>query len=76
MRRISKITAARRRTTWLAIPASGIDEVGHGPGGALPLLTPTRHEYVIRENVSRKLKLAYYREALRTCQDKSSLTLR
>lgn len=38
---------------------------GLGPGGALPLLTPPRHEYVIPENVSRKLKLAYQREALR-----------
>jgi len=38
---------------------------GLGPGGALPLLTPPRHEYVIPENVSRKLKLAYNREALR-----------
>lgn len=40
-----------------------------GPGGALPLLTPPRHEYVIPENVSRKLKLAYDREALRICCD-------
>ncbi|MCX4217437.1 hypothetical protein MKZ87_07270 [Pseudomonas sp. MCal1] len=38
---------------------------GLGPGGALPLLTPPRHEYVIPENVSRKLKLAYQREAIR-----------
>ena len=37
---------------------------GLGPGGALPLLTPPRHEYVIPENVSRKLKLAYQREAI------------
>jgi hypothetical protein len=56
---------------------SGIDEQGEaitlmihhlhglGPGGALPLLTPPRHEYVIPENVSRKLELAYNREALR-----------
>ncbi|WP_456254861.1 hypothetical protein ACP3PM_20570 [Pseudomonas iridis] len=42
---------------------------GLGPGGALPLLTPPRHEYVIPENVSRKLKLAYQREALRLSQD-------
>ena len=42
---------------------------GLGPGGALPLLTPPRHEYVIPENVSRKLKLAYDREALRICLD-------
>ena len=39
---------------------------GLGPGGALPLLEPPpRHEYVIPENVSRKLKLAYQRETLR-----------
>lgn len=42
---------------------------GLGPGGALPLLTPPRHEYVIPENVSRKLKLAYNREALRICHE-------
>jgi len=38
---------------------------GLGPGGALPLLTPPQHEYVIPENVSRKLELAYKREELR-----------
>lgn len=55
---------------------SGIEEHGEaitlmihhlhrlGPGGALPLLEPPRHEYVISENVSRKLKIAYRREAL------------
>jgi hypothetical protein len=42
---------------------------GLGPGGALPLLTPPRHEYVIPENVSRKLKIAYNREALRVGSD-------
>lgn len=42
---------------------------GIGPGGALPLLTPPRHEYVIPENVSQKLKLAHDREALRVCSD-------
>jgi len=42
---------------------------GLGPGGALPLLTPPRHEYVIPENVSRKLKLAHDREALRVCRE-------
>ncbi|MGY2184706.1 hypothetical protein [Pseudomonas sp. SDO5591_S426] len=42
---------------------------GLGPGGALPLLTPPRHEYVIPENVSRKLKLAHDREAVRICSD-------
>ncbi|MNL34379.1 hypothetical protein D3C87_1563500 [compost metagenome] len=39
---------------------------GLGPDGALPLLEPPpRHEYVIPENVSRKLKPAYQREAAR-----------
>ncbi|UFQ02218.1 hypothetical protein [Pseudomonas fitomaticsae] len=42
---------------------------GLGPGGAIPLLTPPRHEYVIPENVSRKLKLAHDREALRINHD-------
>lgn len=37
---------------------------GLGPGGTLPLLTPPRLEYVLPENVSRKLKLAFDREAL------------
>jgi hypothetical protein len=45
---------------------------GLGPGGALPLLTPPRHEYVIPENVSRKLKLAFNREALRLEQEETS----
>ncbi|ROM84908.1 hypothetical protein BK652_10035 [Pseudomonas brassicacearum] len=35
---------------------------GLGPGGALPLLEPPRHEITISENVSRKLKLAFQRE--------------
>jgi len=60
---------------------SGIEEPGEamtlmihhlhslGPGGALPLLTPPRHEYVIPENVSRKLKITYNREALRVGSD-------
>jgi hypothetical protein len=42
---------------------------GLGPGGALPLLTPPRHKYVIPENVSHKLQLAYNREALRIGRD-------
>ena len=42
---------------------------GLGPGGALPLLTPPRHKYEIPENVSRKLKLAHDREALRITHD-------
>lgn len=42
---------------------------GLGPGGALPLLTPPRHEYVMPENVSRKLKIAHDRAALRITHD-------
>jgi hypothetical protein len=43
---------------------------GLGPGGALPLLEPPpRHEYVIPENVSRKLEIAYSREALRVISE-------
>ena len=60
---------------------SGIEETGEaitlmihhlhglGPGGALPLLTPPPHKYEIPENVSRKLKLAFDREALRINHD-------
>lgn len=40
-----------------------------GPQKSAPLLAPPRHEYVIHENVSRKLELAYNREALRICHD-------
>ena len=41
-----------------------------GPGGALPILEPPpRHKYEIPENVSRKLKLARDREALRITHD-------
>ena len=55
---------------------SGIEEQGEaitlmihhlhamGPQKSLPLLSPPRHEYVISENVSRKLELAHRREAL------------
>jgi len=58
---------------------SGIEEQGEaitlmihhlhrlGPGGALPLLEPPRHEYVIPENVSRKLESFRAREAHRLC---------
>lgn len=43
---------------------------GLGPGGALPLLEPPpRHKYVIPENVSQKLKLAYQREELKALPD-------
>ncbi|WP_250548229.1 hypothetical protein [Pseudomonas hormoni] len=38
---------------------------GLGQGGALPLLTPPRHEYVIPQNVSRKLEFANQREEMR-----------
>lgn len=42
---------------------------GLGPGKALKLLTPPRHEYFIPENVSAKLTLAYQRESLHICRD-------
>jgi hypothetical protein len=60
---------------------SGIEEQGEaitlmihhlhslGPGGALPLLEPPRHEYVIPKNVLRKLDLAFKSEAIRVCCD-------
>lgn len=40
-----------------------------GPQKSAPLLAPPRHTYEIPENVSRKLELAYNREALRICHD-------
>ena len=40
-----------------------------GPQKCLPMLDPPRHEYVIPENVSRTLKLAFDREALRIRRD-------
>ena len=40
-----------------------------GPAGSAPYFAPPRHEYVIPENVSAKLTLAYQREALRICHD-------
>ena len=40
-----------------------------GPAGSAPLLKPPRHKISINENVSRKLELAYNREALRICHD-------
>lgn len=42
---------------------------GLGQAGSAQLLAPPRHEYVIPENVSAKLQLAYNREALRICHD-------
>ncbi|NMX98616.1 hypothetical protein HBO43_18640 [Pseudomonas veronii] len=42
---------------------------GLGPIGSAQFLAPPRHEYVIPENVSAKLLLAYNREALRICHD-------
>ncbi len=39
------------------------------PGGALPMLTPPRHEITISPSVARKLELAYQRESLRICFD-------
>ncbi|HDS0956516.1 TPA: hypothetical protein QDZ28_000149 [Pseudomonas putida] len=38
---------------------------GLGPGGALPLLTPPRHEITVSPAVAQKLELAYLREASR-----------
>lgn len=40
-----------------------------GPAGSAPFFAPPRHEYVIHENVSAKLTLAYQRESLRICHD-------
>lgn len=60
---------------------SGIEEQGEvitlmihhlhalGPIGSAPLLTPPRHKYVMPENVSAKLTLAYQRESLRICHE-------
>lgn len=42
---------------------------GLGPAGSAQFLAPPRHEYVIPENVSAKLQLAYNRESLRICHD-------
>ena len=56
---------------------NGIDEQGEamtlmihhlhalGPAGSAQFLKPPRHKIAISENVSRKLELAYQREALR-----------
>lgn len=41
---------------------------GLGPGGALPLLTPPRHEITISENVSRIFELES-RRAISRCSD-------
>ena len=60
---------------------NGIDEQGEamtlmihhlhalGPLGSAQFLKPPRHEITINENVSRKLELAYQREALRIGRD-------
>lgn len=60
---------------------NGIDEQGEavtlmihhlhglGPAGSARFLKPPRHKIDISENVSRKLELAYRREALRICRD-------
>lgn len=42
---------------------------GLGPGGALPLLEPPRHEITVSPAVVRKLELAYQRESLKLTQD-------
>jgi hypothetical protein len=60
---------------------SGIEEAGEaitlmihhlhglGPGGALPLLTPPRHEITISPSVARKLQQFSQREAGRITHD-------
>lgn len=42
---------------------------GLGPGGALPLLTPPRHEITVSPSVVRKLENFRAREALRLPRD-------
>ncbi len=42
---------------------------GLGPGGALPLLEPPRHEITVSPSVARKLENFRAREALRICHD-------
>ncbi|WP_285409275.1 hypothetical protein [Pseudomonas sp. FR229a] len=42
---------------------------GLGPGGALPLLTPPRHEITVSPSVARKLQQFSQREAGRITQD-------
>lgn len=42
---------------------------GLGPAGSAQFLSAPRHSYVIPENVSAKLTLAYQRESLRICRD-------
>ncbi|HGY9625405.1 TPA: hypothetical protein ACOJM5_001767 [Pseudomonas putida] len=42
---------------------------GLGPGGALPLLTPPRHEITVSPAVARRLELAYWREEARKATD-------
>lgn len=42
---------------------------GLGPARSAKFLSTPRHEITISENVSRKLELAYRREALRICRD-------
>lgn len=40
-----------------------------GPKKSLPMLSPPRYEYVLPENVSRKLELTYGREEFRIRRD-------
>ncbi|WP_162094802.1 hypothetical protein [Pseudomonas chlororaphis] len=40
-----------------------------GPTGSAPFFAPPRHEITISENVSRKLEIAYQREALRLTEN-------
>ncbi|MFJ4397435.1 hypothetical protein [Pseudomonas sp. NPDC089396] len=44
---------------------------GLGPGGALPLLEPPRHEITVSPAVARKLEAAFRRAELTTAQNDS-----
>ncbi|MFK3815135.1 hypothetical protein ACI2KG_00745 [Pseudomonas sp. NPDC089407] len=46
---------------------------GLGPGGALPLLTPPRHEITVSPDVARKLESFRVREALRLPSSEAAL---
>ena len=44
---------------------------GLGPGGALPLLEPPRHEITVSPAVVRKLEIFRQRESLRISQERT-----
>lgn len=52
MRRIARIQQ-RKRQTWLALPASGIEEVGHGQG--TKAVDGVTHQ--VEEKVMRRIQL-------------------